>query len=113
MKELNPGFKGRIKELNLAESKNVFEHRSVMQALTDEKRPAEDSPAELRRSSRQPMACSHFGTAPKSTAPTVSIDEPKQVLVPSIIKLILQNVRVVLSALLDVNDVTIQYVNAR
>ena len=49
----------------------------------------------------------------KSTAPTVSIDKPTQVLVPSIIKLILQNVRVVLIAMLDVKDVTIQYVNAR
>ena len=38
VKELKPGFEGRIKELKLAESKRVFEHSSVMQALTEEKR---------------------------------------------------------------------------
>merc|ERR1719478_1744724 len=38
-----------IKELKLAESKSVFEHTSVMQALTDEKKAAEKTLAEAQQ----------------------------------------------------------------
>merc|ERR1719420_2550982 len=55
VKELKPGFEGRIKELKLAESKSVFEHTSVMQALTDEKKAAEKSLAEAQKNKASAM----------------------------------------------------------
>merc|ERR1719164_167050 len=55
VKELKPGFEGRIKELKLAESKSVFEHTSVMQALTDEKKAAEKSLAEAEKNKASAM----------------------------------------------------------
>merc|ERR1719161_946000 len=44
-----------IKELKLAESKSVFEHTSVMQALTDEKKAAEKSLAEAQKNKASAM----------------------------------------------------------
>merc|ERR1719473_438587 len=55
VKELKPGFEGRIKELKLAESKSVFEHTSVMQALTDDKKAAEKSLAEAQKNKASAM----------------------------------------------------------
>ena len=55
VKELKPGFEGRIKELKLAESKSVFEHTSVMQALTDEKKAAEKLLAEAEKNKASAM----------------------------------------------------------
>jgi len=55
VKELKPGFEGRIKELKLAESKSVFEHTSVMQALTDEKKAAEKTLAEAEKMKAEAM----------------------------------------------------------
>merc|ERR1719473_1531631 len=55
VKELKPGFEGRIKELKLAESKSVFEHTSVMQALTDEKKAAEKTLAESQKNKASAM----------------------------------------------------------
>merc|ERR1719156_500839 len=55
VKELKPGFEGRVQELKLAESKSVFEHTSVMQALTDEKKAAEKSLAEGEKNKASAM----------------------------------------------------------
>merc|ERR1719393_413919 len=55
VKELKPGFEGRINELKLAESKSVFEHTSVMQALTDKKKAAEKSLAEAQKNKASAM----------------------------------------------------------
>merc|ERR1719159_1325011 len=70
VKELKPGFEERVKELKIAEQKDVFEHTTLVQDLLHEKAVAEKTLKDAETSKATAMET--IGTSSKELTSTTA-----------------------------------------